>query len=510
MMSAAFNILLLSRMLHMFSASSTNEATLVDISSHAGERYSFERYIQRFGRTYAPGTEEYDMRSKLFHDRVVQVQKHNALQLSWRQDVNHFTDRTDEELKQSLGFKRKVEGPSRTMATSVLQADSVSSTSASVAGGGAVSLRSTWDSFSAQILICTTGLLSLLGVWVRNWTSEKPHTSWVNYVLSGLVIVIVLVSLLCLQRQSVAHPAVNNVHAPVAQSCMIGSPCSSGFSCNGHGFCEKVAEKLPDSLDWSAKLPSGKVIYDQGACGSCWATSSAGILQLYGELLTNKTIDVSAQGMLGCSTNPNECGGQGGCQGSTPELALEWAAQHGVQTTAKEKYTASDNCPQGSLRSPPALTIKGYMMLETNKGDQAIHALVTAGPLLVSIAGGSLFSYGGGVFSGCPKTNPVVDHSVMMVGYGELDGLKYWRIRNSWGLSWGEKGFFSLLRHTPARGGTDAKNDKEPCAYDEDPSKGYACKDPKTHQYPKRLMVCGECGVLSDTLYPVGIAIKHP
>lgn len=37
-------------------------------------------------------------------------------------------------------------------------------------------------------------------------------------------------------------------------------------------------------------------------------------------------------------------------------------------------------------------------------------------------------------------------HAVIFVGFGVEDGVKYWKVRNSWGAEWGEGGFFRILR----------------------------------------------------------------
>merc|ERR1719310_206536 len=78
------------------------------------------------------------------------------------------------------------------------------------------------------------------------------------------------------------------------------------------------------------------------------------------------------------------------------------------------------------------------------------------GPLAIGIEPDEDFMYySDGIYK---SSNPVrhksteewqqVDHGVLLVGYGEEDGQKYWRIQNSWGPDWGEDGFFRILRGT--------------------------------------------------------------
>jgi len=56
-----------------------------------------------------------------------------------------------------------------------------------------------------------------------------------------------------------------------------------------------------------------------------------------------------------------------------------------------------------------------------------------------------VYGYKGGVFH-YHGNETDVDHDVEVVGWGEEDGVPYWKVRNSWGTYWGENGFFRVYR----------------------------------------------------------------
>lgn len=39
-----------------------------------------------------------------------------------------------------------------------------------------------------------------------------------------------------------------------------------------------------------------------------------------------------------------------------------------------------------------------------------------------------------------------VNHGVVIVGYGVLNGVNHWIARNSWGTGWGLNGYFHVQR----------------------------------------------------------------
>lgn len=80
-------------------------------------------------------------------------------------------------------------------------------------------------------------------------------------------------------------------------------------------------------------------------------------------------------------------------------------------------------------------------------GEEAMmNELMTRGPFACSIAvPEGLDEYEGGIFYDITGDLNTV-HEVSVVGWGEQNGIPYWRIRNSWGSHWGEAGFFRVVR----------------------------------------------------------------
>lgn len=78
--------------------------------------------------------------------------------------------------------------------------------------------------------------------------------------------------------------------------------------------------------------------------------------------------------------------------------------------------------------------------------DALLEAVATVGPVSVAMDADYLSSYSSGIFYNS-KCNPSgLNHGVLVVGYGSESGLDYWIVKNTWGASWGESGYFRILR----------------------------------------------------------------
>jgi len=250
-------------------------------------------------------------------------------------------------------------------------------------------------------------------------------------------------------------------------------------------------DQLPDSIDWREKNIITPV-KNQGACGSCWAFATVEGVESCVAKDTGRLLTLSAQDVTSCTKNPQHCGGTGGCGGATYELGYEQVAKDGVASEAAYPYTAQT----GTCKTTVAKTarIKGYVKLIENNYTDLINAIATVGPIAVSVDAGPWGSYRSGVFTGCPGTgrNVIINHAVQLVGYGVENNTPYWLVRNSWGASWGDRGYIKILRHT------DGDKSKW-CNPDPRPQDGTACDGG-----PSLITVCGSCGIWYDSSYAVG------
>ena len=245
-------------------------------------------------------------------------------------------------------------------------------------------------------------------------------------------------------------------------------------------FIQKVRKiDLPDVFEgrkqWAGYLSPVK---DQGACGGCYAFASASALSDRYNLLSqgDLRLNLSATNMIACDILSaeiypyteeiiSEAAGEFGCNGST--LLEAWRYLNNMGTTTVD-------CVPETLLNRTCAEIRGeYYDTCVASGKPAMfyraeHVYVVPG---VERDGGSENSVRRNIFFHGPLTtaieiyedfytlNPleiyyhkggkkVGGHAIVIDGWGEEGGVKFWWVRNSWGKNWGLNGYFKLERGT--------------------------------------------------------------
>jgi len=102
-------------------------------------------------------------------------------------------------------------------------------------------------------------------------------------------------------------------------------------------------------------------------------------------------------------------------------------------------------CTQSQYTIDAKVAPVSYTDVQTNS-DAALMSALAQQPVSVAIeADQSAFQlYKSGVFTAACGTN--LDHGVLAVGYGTLNGVDYYKVKNSWGTGWGMDGYILLQR----------------------------------------------------------------
>merc|ERR1711871_1824931 len=204
---------------------------------------------------------------------------------------------------------------------------------------------------------------------------------------------------------------------------------------------------MDESVDWRTKNAVTPV-KNQGQCGSCWAFSTTGSTEGANAIANGNLVSLSEQQLVDCS----RAEGNMGCNGGLMDNGFKYIEQNKLCTEEAYPYHASDGmCKAKSCQGK--VGVSGYTDVPQDN-EQALEQAVSKGPVSIAIeADQTAFQfYKSGVFN--KECGTRLDHGVLIVGYGQEAGEKYWIVKNSWGATWGDEGYILMAKDVDSKQGT--------------------------------------------------------
>jgi len=203
---------------------------------------------------------------------------------------------------------------------------------------------------------------------------------------------------------------------------------------------KRSVEDFPAKLSYRSYYHPAE---NQGQCGSCYAFAAAGAIEGAYAAKKRRRLILSKQDIVDCGLT----GGRG-CHGGQSPIVFDYIKKHGglALDSSYRYYAIERTCAARTARYGK---IRGHGQVTSMDDNDMIVHLNIYGPLVVYLNGAQLqfFTPNDRSILDSPICSTTINHAVVIVGYGTIDEVDYWLVRNSWGTDWADQGYFKIVRN---------------------------------------------------------------
>jgi C1A family cysteine protease len=221
-------------------------------------------------------------------------------------------------------------------------------------------------------------------------------------------------------------------------------------------------EALPAAFDWR---DSGKVTVpkNQGGCGSCYAFAFLGNFESRLLIDGAGTQDLSENHAKECNWkelndyHDTMSNAVGSCDGGNSYMIANLYTQTGSVLETCDPYQASDvGCKVGCDYQQSVLDFRMISGKSKPNAEVLKQYIYDYGPIITTVfiddTGGSIYTYDGSTTLDYEAPVDGTNHGVVIVGWsndlppvtGSSTRAEGWIVKNSWGSTWGDDGYFYI------------------------------------------------------------------
>jgi Papain family cysteine protease len=187
------------------------------------------------------------------------------------------------------------------------------------------------------------------------------------------------------------------------------------------------------AFDWSDVVRGGMNVHNQASYRTCWAHAPVAALEWNWKIRNGTAHVLSVQPIL------DRTGKTGG---GRVDLVFDELLRHGTARATDYPYTGQPGGFRADVPTRYRPIAWGHVggRGEVPPVEGLKQAILDHGPVAASVWTDRAFhGYRGGVFAGSGAVRPgASNHAVLITGWDDARGA--WRVQNSWGVKWGERG----------------------------------------------------------------------